>query len=534
MKVKRIISTVLCTGMLLGSLTGCGGETEQPANSTGGNGGTESTTAQESGDKAESDSASFSYNMPNRYKVWLEDLNYWKDMQELSGVKVELVDSGESDDSYYQSIDLAVGSGTLGDAAIVRQSQAAVYGAQGAFMDLKPLIDEKAPNIKAYIEANPDYAAMVTSEGGAIYGLAVENPLYTNLTFYRSDHFEKAGITELPATIDEFTEVLRTLKSQYGSGTGYYPWVGREGYLHFAECFECNDTIDESGKVHGVYNGGNGYDIYADGFKDLVAWYHTLYSEKLIDPEWVAGTGTEEEWQTKFLTGKGSVSDDFFSRPTWFISNGGPDNDPDYNIEVMDLFKTNSGNTARRFQNYVNLDRYLVISEASKNADSVMKFLDWLFSEEGQQVMHYGIDGINTEKQADGSYKWIADFAVEAIRPVGEPNIGVYQDRLTFPYPVDNKSYYESLDSRVQAYCTDYFDQYASYSKQLIYTEAQQEERSNLMAKYNTEFTAGVLSFVKGDTELNDENWKAFLDKMETAGFSQINRIDQEACDSMQ
>ena len=184
MKVKRIISTVLCTGMLLGSLTGCGSKTEQPANSTGGNSGTESTTAQESGDKAESGSASFSYNMPNRYKVWLEDLNYWKDMQELSGVKVELVDSGESDDSYYQSIDLAVGSGTLGDAAIVRQSQAAVYGAQGAFMDLRPLIDEKAPNIKAYIEANPDYAAMVTSEGGAIYGLAVENPLYTNLTFY--------------------------------------------------------------------------------------------------------------------------------------------------------------------------------------------------------------------------------------------------------------------------------------------------------------------------------------------------------------
>ncbi|MCD7965892.1 MAG: extracellular solute-binding protein, partial [Clostridiaceae bacterium] len=408
-----------------------------------------------------------------------------------------------------------------------------VYGAQGAFMDLKPLIDEKAPNVKAYIEANPDYKAMVTSSDGAIYGLAIENPLYTNLTFYRSDHFEKAGITELPGTIDEFTEVLRTLKDQYGSATGYYPWVGREGYLHFAECFECDDNIDESGKVNGVYNGGNGYNIYADGFKDMVAWYHTLYSEKLIDPEWVAGTGTEEEWQTKFLTGKGSVSDDFFTRPTWFISNGGPDNDPDYNIEVMDLFKTNSGNTAHRFQNYVNLERYFVISESSKNAEAVMQFLDWLFSEEGQEVMHYGIDGINTEKQADGSYKWIADFAVEAIRPVGEPNIGIYQDRLTFPYPVDNKSYYESLDSRVQAYCGEYFDKYASYSKQLIYTEAQQEERSNLMAKYNTEFTAGVLGFVKGDVELTDDNWKAFLDKMETAGYSQINAIDQEAYDNM-
>lgn len=147
--------------------------------------------------------------------------------------------------------------------------------------------------------------------------------------------------------------------------------------------------------------------------------------------------------------------------------------------------------------------------------------------------MHYGIDGVNTEKQADGTYKWIADFAVESVKPVGEPNIGIYQDRLTFPYPVDNQAYYESLDSKVQEYCFDYFEKYASYSKQLIYTEAQLEERSNLLAKYETEFTSSVLSFVKGDVEINDENWNAFLDKMEAAGYSQINQIDQEAYDAM-
>ncbi|MCD7965235.1 MAG: hypothetical protein LUG90_05625, partial [Clostridiaceae bacterium] len=129
MKMKRMVSTVLCTGLLISSLAGCGSKTEQPAGSAGtadGGAAAESTTAQETGGKAESGALSFSYNMPNRYRVWLEDLNYWKDMQELSGVTVELVDSGESDDSYYQSIDLGVGSGTLGDAAIVRQSQAAV------------------------------------------------------------------------------------------------------------------------------------------------------------------------------------------------------------------------------------------------------------------------------------------------------------------------------------------------------------------------------------------------------------------------
>jgi len=520
--------------MLLSLLAGCTGGTNNSVDSPDSAQDTKSSL--KSSDLAqdkEAGSLQFSYLMPNRYQLWMEDLSYWEDMQKLSKVTIDLVDSGESDNSYYQSIDLLVGSGDLPDAAIVRQSQASVYGAQGAFKDLQPLIEEYAPNVKAYIEANPDYAKMVTSSDRKIYGLGIENPLYTNVTFYRSDHFEKADITANPTTIAEFTDTLRTLRIYYDDVQGYYPWIGRENYLHYAECFESNDSIDESGTVHGIYNGGTGYDIYAKGFQDMIEWYHTLYEEKLIDPEWVMGTATEEEWQTKMLTGQGSVCDDFFSRPTWFASNGGPENDPDYAIDVMDLFQTNSGDTACRYQNYINLDRYLVIPETAENTEAVMRFLDWLFSDEGLEVMHYGIDGINTEKQEDGTYKWIAEFAVEAIKPVGEENYGVYQDRLTFPYPVDNETYYESLDAKVQEYCSDYFGKYASYASQIIYTEAQQEERSNLLAKYDTEFAAGVLSFVKGETEINDTNWQAFLDKMENAGYSKINAIDQEAYDAM-
>lgn len=519
---RKVLALTLASVLSVSCLAGCstkdaGKENPSSAGSTSGGG----------------EALSFSYALPNRYKVWLEDLNYWKDMQELSGVSVELVDSGESDDAYYQSMDLQVGSGDMPDAAIVRQSQASVYGAQGAFLDLKPLIEEKAPNVQKYIDEHPEYAELITSADGKIYGLGVENPLYTNLTFYRSDHFEKAGITQIPTTLEEFTEALRTLRDANASVQGYYPWVGRDGYLHYAECFLCNDSISEDGTVNGVYNGGNGYDIYADGFRDMVEWYHTLYEEKLIDPEWVMGTGTEEEWQTKFLTGQGSVSDDFFTRPTWFTSNGGPDNDPDFHIEVMDLFQTTDGDIAHRYFDYVNLDRYFVVSASCENTDAVMAFLDWLYSEEGQEVMHYGIDGVNTKKLEDGTHEWIADFAVESIKPVGEPNIGLYQDRLTFPYPVDNEAYYESLDSKVQSYCFDYFETYASYSKQLIYTEEQLEQRSNLLAKYETEFYAGVLAFVKGDEELNDENWEAFLEDMEAAGYSKINQIDQDAYDAM-
>ncbi len=506
---KQMISALLCAAMGMTAFSG--------------------TTVGAAGEDG-----SFTYTLPGKYLNWLQDLNYWEDMQVLSGISVELVNGGENDGSYYQNIDLSVGNGNLTDAVIVRQSQASVYQAQGAFMDLTEVIEEYAPNVKAYLEANPDYASMCLSSEGEIYGLPGQNPLYNNLTFYRADMFEKAGITEMPTTIEEFTEVLRTLKETFGSETGYYPWVGRDSYLHFAECFGCLDYIDEEGTVHGIYNNslsnGKGYDIHTEGFREMVEWYNTLYTEGLIDPEWVSGTATEEDWQTKYLTGKGSVCDDFFTRPTWFMSNS---EDESCVIEVMDLFKTTDGQDAKRYQRMVNTEWYLVIPEGSENVESVMKFLDWLYSEEGQEIMHYGIDGINTIKNDDGTHTWIADFAVEAVKPVGEPNIGLYQDRLTFPYPVDNQAYYESLDKNVQSYCIDYFNKNSAYAKQIVYTEEQTEERSNLMAKYQTQFDAQVLSFVKGETEINDDTWAAFLENMEIAGYSEINAIDQEAYDAM-
>ena len=71
-------------------------------------------------------------------------------------------------------VDQMVLSNTLTDSTMCKQDQANIYGAQGAFYDLKPLIDEYAPHIKAYLDANPDYESLVTNEDGSIYGLLVE------------------------------------------------------------------------------------------------------------------------------------------------------------------------------------------------------------------------------------------------------------------------------------------------------------------------------------------------------------------------
>jgi putative aldouronate transport system substrate-binding protein len=477
---------------------------------------------------------SFSYMMAAKYINWLKDLAWYPELLKETNTQVNLVEGGQDDADYAKNLDLKIGSGEFPDAGIVSLSQAEVYGKQGVFLDLKPLIDKEAPNIKAFLDQNPDYANLVTDKDGHIYGLMQEYPTITSVTFYRSDMFKKAGITQKPTTIQEFTDDLKKLKETYKSDSKFYPFTGRDSFIKYAEVFDANDKIDANGKVHGIYNGGLGYDLYSPGFKQLIEWYISLYNDKLIDPEWVAGTQTEDSWQTKMLTGKGAVSDDFFTRPAWFMSNGGPKNDPNYDIQVMNPLKTLDGQQSKRplYAPPLRTDRVMVINAKSKDkADGIIKFMDFVFSEKGRTLMDYGVEG-TTYKEENGQKTFITDFSVEAAKPLGTTNNGVYQDRLTFPAPVDNDAYYNFLDKLTKSFAKSYFDNYAAKDFPILKYDADQlKERTNLLAKVQPALDAYIVKFVTGSLSMS--KWDDFLNEMEKAGYKQIVAIDQAAYDAM-
>lgn len=480
-----------------------------------------------------SEAVSFNYLLPNQYMNWMKDKAWYPELLKDTNATVTLEGGGDSD-KYYQNVDLRVGSNGIKDAAIVKLAQAQVYGAQGAFLDLSPLINKYAPNIKKYLEKNPDYRKLITSDG-KIYGLPQETPLTGEVTFYRADMFSKAGITELPKTMNDFTAALEKVKAANGSVQNFYPLTGRkssdsQSFMTYAMAFNCTDQIDSKGKVHGIYNGQKGFDIYASGFKTMVQWYNTLYTKGLIDPEYVTESATEESWQTKMLTGKGAVSCDFFTRPAWFNTTG-KSYDPNYDMKVMPMFQDTNGNTAKRYQTRYITTRTFVISKDSKNAVGVIKFLDYLFSEKGQNLVHYGVEG-KTSQLVNGKYQFIFDYAKEAQKPSGTINYGLAQDQLTFPYPVDNTSYMEAMDEGTKSWAVDYFKKNYAYSKVLTYTDAQSQERTNLVAKERTKFDTEIADFVTGKRSFS--TWDQFLADMKSVGYDRITEIDQAAYDAMQ
>jgi putative aldouronate transport system substrate-binding protein len=483
----------------------------------------------QSTDNSSHASGSFSYRLATQYGDWLKDLKWFPAAEKQSGVTVDIADGGDND-HYYQKLDLAMSSGSVQDAMVASYAQSQVYGKQGAFQDLAPLIKKYAPHIQKYLDANAQYRNLVTNADGQIFGLFTEQPKLSHVTFYRSDMYKAAGITPgQTVNIQQFTDQLQKLKDAYSSKVAnYYPISGRDSYLKFLYAFGAEDRIAD-GKVQGEYSAGLGQNIFSPQFKTAIEWYRDIYSRGLIDPEWVNGSNTEDSWQEKMLTGKASVGDDFFTRPEWFMENGGPKNDPAYSMAVLPAFQTADGQQAKRDIAVYTTDRVVVVSAKSQKAEQVLKFLDYLFSEKGQTTMHYGVEG-QSYKVVDGQPEYTVDFTKEGNKPVGTPAWNFLQERLTFPAPVDNTAYQKWMDPLTKSFAPAYFKNYVDVVPTLKYTADQLDKRSALQAVVDPYVTSQVAQFVQG--KIGMDQWDAFLQQASAKGYKKIVAIDQAAYDA--
>lgn len=492
-----------------------------------------SAMAEEAPDGYVGDGGTYTMYLRSTFIDWINDLEWYKEAEARTGVKVEYQKGTDEEFAVYPEIDQMVLSRTLTDATMCRYDQANVYGAQGAFYDLKPLIEEYAPHIKAYLEANPDYEALVTNENGAIYGLLNQDVQKSSFIFYRADHFEKAGVDPTAIkTVDDFTEALRKLKSYYSDVPNYYPLQGREDVLRFQSWFGSNGNISAEESNGFYYNYvDSGYDIHADGAYHMVETMKLWYDEGLINPEWVAGAFSEGDWEAAMWEGRGSVSFDFYTRPAAFNLEG-KNYDPDYNMAILDFLVDEDGNplkvqTAPKYNQ--NRATVINIDADEETAKDIIQFIDYFFSEEGQTLANWGVEGVSYEV-VDGEKQYIADYNVELAKPDGEMEWSFLSDRYTVCKPIDTTAFFSfNADIVKDASLRLFTDDKLQYGINIVYTDAQAEELSTLVASLKPNCDAGITDFIRGTRELNEENWQAFLDEMDAAGYTRMEELQLEA-----
>lgn len=232
----------------------------------------------------------------------IEDVWFFKYLAQKMNVDFELEQTLETD----QRISLMFASDSVPDLVWgirLSNNDVMVYGMQeGMLLNWKDLITpELMPNTYQAMQDYPDAFTASTAPDGNIYTL----PMITGSSYYANtgsfsaairmyinkDWMDACGITELPTTLDEYLEVLRTFKEKdpMGLGENNIPLIGNQ---EKDKTFVWN-ALGFHGTATQAY--GTSFDLkdnqlvlpcYTEEAKEFITFYNTLYNEGLISPDY--------------------------------------------------------------------------------------------------------------------------------------------------------------------------------------------------------------------------------------------------------
>ena len=298
-------------------------------------------------------------------------------------------------------------------------------GLDGAYINIYDYLD-MMPNVEAFIN-DPENAADIaryTIEDGVLFALPVHNQGATapNAFLYRKDIFEANNLT-FPTNQEEFVATLRKLKELYPdsqpfimrSMTGNIQGAQNMGMLfgaahvlqgHYGTIF----TVDENGKYF-MAQQSRAYKEMAQFFKDLTAEGLMHKSSMTVDTAgWMEAFASDTSFITFDKTDRlnpinrtgQSLKEEFL------VVAAAPFNFGTYASET-DVVTTSWAAGVGSGSGY------LYCIGDNENLENTLKYVDWLYSEQGQILTNWGVEGESWEwiDEEAGTRKYVDGFMDE-------------------------------------------------------------------------------------------------------------------------
>ena len=284
------------------------------------------------------------------------------------------------------------------------------YGSQGIFLDLSKYIESDTVNLKKILADNPQAKKLITSLDGKIYSLPDFNTAYhanySEKMWINTTWLDKLGL-KMPTTTEEFEKVMLAFKNNDPNGNGKKDekplmfvtdaWNGSiDGFLMNAF------TYDDGATRLQLNNGKIEYAPTKSEFKDGLAYLNKLYKEGIIDP----ASFTTDKTSLKKLNESGD-------RTVVGASQGGTASALGGGLSVSqrfaeyDIMPPIAGptgfKTAANYQNTRDVTPGVFeITKACKNPEMVMRWIDWMYSQEGTIFHSIGEEGKDWKKADAG------------------------------------------------------------------------------------------------------------------------------------
>lgn len=269
------------------------------------------------------------------------------------------------------------------------------YAKQGGLTDVGPLLDEHAPNLKAFL--GEEVLSYGQFEGTQFSIPAKRSNTGKYASFIRQDWLDKLGLP-VPQTTEELYETLKAFKEKDPGQTGgqVIPMgmtIASAQYEPLLWSF-IKPTTEEEKYTLTQQLGSNDYPTLLPGFKDGLKFMNTLYNEGLISKDFGLDKDKKKLGED-VATGKvGFYSEDDINP---FYENGSAEtlqkNVPGAMLKSVDVFTNEEGKHAKPM--YAPNGMYIMIPKSSERAVEAVKYLEWMATGDNLFHMQNGIEGEN-------------------------------------------------------------------------------------------------------------------------------------------
>lgn len=311
--------------------------------------------------------------------------------REHSGVNVTFEPALADGEQERQKIALILASNDVPDLMHMNRTDYFKYAAQGAFEETEP-----------YLKDMPDYLALVEQYDGVLDAVRLKGKLYCfpsiqeaqdmNSThgggiLVRKDIMKGLGI-DTPKTIEDFYGMWKTVKEQ----TDYIPFsTAGSNFSAIRAAFRVALEYKEVGdKLEYIW--------IQPEYKEYLAFMNRLYSEGLLDQEYITSTGVN-------LTEK-FMGDQLYSTNTGWAYACVQIRDIGEKIsgaemEFLPQPSGPNGTKALLFWGWP-VQKMWVVPKAAKNKEAAAKFMNYMATKESKMVQDYGIEGEDYTLDANG------------------------------------------------------------------------------------------------------------------------------------
>ena len=549
---RKVVSLMLVSAMVAGMLAGCGSD----SGSSKGGSSTETGSAAEassSGETADDKSPiTFEYfNADGKNGNW--DNPVAKAITEATGVTLDVSYPVASQGDAKEDVALMIANDEYPDMIYAKGSATDLYQA-GALIDMTDLIEKYGPNIKKMYGAEMEKLKWSQDDPG-IYQLSYAGVNQKTLTTGGSCQIQWAALKEndykYPKTLDEYEKMIKSYLAAHPKTEDGLDMIGitmsasdwhwmitlgnPAGLIADASPDNGQWIIDDEYNVH--------YKHVTDEEKEYFKWLCRMYNEGILDPNFA--TQTDDDYIAKVASGRVVAITDaewhYSQCEATLVADGKVDQTY---VGLPVTLREDQVEKALLYQG-TTVGWGIGITKSCEDPVRAIKFLDYLCSDEGQILYHWGIEGENYFLDDDGQpYRTDEEVAKAQSDPDYAKNTGI--DNYTgfpiygtgsysedgFPYtPTTKESVIANYNTAEKEGCeamgfemlTDMFAQPEEFDLlpySALWAYRQPQELAEKQTILDEIAWPGLVKCVTGTEDEFDGNWETMVQELTDNGLA--------------